>query len=284
MRSPRRNRTLVTRTLAIAIGLAVAACSSTSPETPTPTDAAEQTPSRSDDPVEGLFDVGAHRLYMECRETGSPTVVFLHGVGGQASDWGATLADLTDMPTCNYDRLNVGRSDLDPGRHQAIDSVEDLEALLGVAEVEPPYLLVGHSFGGMIALLYAANHPDDVAGILLVDATLPLEAELDPPKLVDDIKAELDDNDEHLDFYEAFGQVGAELDRLPPIPITYLFGALQDLPPEWERGAYVESLHAFIDGLPRGRLVEEDSGHAMPIEIPEEIAAQIRTMFEAIGA
>ena len=237
-----------------------------------------------DQAIEGLFDVGDHRLFLECRGDGSPTVVFLHGVGGRASDWDATLTGLTDLPTCNYDRLNVGRSDRDPGRHQVRDSVRDLDALLDVADVEPPYLLVGHSFGGMLALSYAANHPGEMAGVLLVDATLPLEAELDPPKLVDDIMAELDDNDENLDFYEAFGQVGTELDRLPSVPITYLFGTLQELAPEWEPGAYVEALHAFIEGLPKGRLVEEQSGHGMPLEIPDEIAAQTRKMFEAIGA
>jgi pimeloyl-ACP methyl ester carboxylesterase len=134
----------------------------------------------------------------------------------------------------------------------------------------------------MIALSYAAQHPSGVAGILLVDATLPLEAALDPPKLVDQIKAELDANDEHVDFYEAFGQVGAQLDRLPPVPIAYLFGSHQELPPEWEPGAYEEALHAFINGLPQGRLIEEPSSHAMPLEIPQEIAAQTRTMLDEI--
>ena len=242
------------------------------------------TGSPSQDHVEGLYDVGSHRLFMECRGAGSPTVVFLHGVGGGSADWFATLAQLPEVPSCIYDRLNAGRSDHDPGRSQAIDSVDDLHALLGAAGVKPPYLLVGHSFGGMIALMYAATYPDEVDGILLVDATLPFEAELDPPGSRDEIRAELDANVEHLDWYDAYEQVGAVLDRLPLVPITYLFGTLQELPAEWEPGAYVDTLHGFVDGLPRGRLVEEGSGHDMPIEIPQEIAAQTRKMLEAVGA
>lgn len=276
----RRARRFAVVWLLLPMASVATACSSPAPEPSSPPKQAGQEPAQSGTVVEGMYDVGEHRLFMQCRGTGGPRVVFLHGVGGKASDWDATLADLTDVPTCTYDRLNVGRSDADPGRHQAIDSVEDLEALLDVGGVTPPYLLVAHSFGGMIALSFAANHPDEVAGILLVDATLPLEADLDPPRLVDDIRAELDDNDEHVDFYEAFGQVGAELDRLPPIPITYLFGTLQVAPPEWEPGAYEEALHAFIDGLPRGRLVVERSSHDMPLEIPEEIAAQTRMLLE----
>ena len=278
----RRGRRSVMMSLLLPLGLAAVACSSSAPEPVSTHTAAVQTASQSGKVVERMYDVWDHRLFMQCRGAGSPTIVFLHGVGGQASDWDATLTGLADLPTCNYDRLNAGHSGHDPGRHRVKDSVQDLDALLEVAGVEPPYLLVGHSFGGMIALSYASSHPDDVAGILLVDATLPLEAELDPPELVDDIRAELDDNDEHVDFYDAFEQVGAELDRLPPVPITYLFGTLQELPPEWEPGAYVEALHAFFDGLPQGRLVEEQSGHAMPLEIPDEIGAQTRSMLEAI--
>jgi pimeloyl-ACP methyl ester carboxylesterase len=233
-------------------------------------------------PIEGRFDVRGHRLFARCEGTGTPTVVLLHGVGGQSADWTATLHQLPGVPTCNYDRLNVGRSDRDPGRHKAVDSVKDLHVLLDVAGVEPPYLLVGHSVGGMLALMYAGLHPDEVAGILLVDATLPLEAELDPPELAGQIAADLDANDEHLDWYDAFRQVGAVLDRLPPVPITYMYGALQTLPSEWEAGAYEKALHEFIDSLPEGRLVEEQSGHEMPIEIPGEIANQVREMLDAI--
>jgi len=273
------------RALALAIGLALAGCTNT-PSASTSDGAVSNGPtSASDDrTIEGLFDVGDHRLFLECRGGAGPTIVFLHGVGGQSSDWAATVAGLPDLRTCIYDRLNAGRSDRDPGRHEVVDSVEDLDALMEAAGLEPPYVLVGHSFGGMISLMYAENHPDDVAGILLVDATLPLEADLDPPRLVEEIKAQLDDNVEHVDFYDAFGEVGAGLHRLPSIPITYLFGTLQELAPEWAPGAYEEALHEFIDGLPQGRLVEENSGHDMPIEIPEEIAAQTRTMLEAIGA
>lgn len=269
------------RALALAIGLALAGCSSQSSEpkarVSTPTGAASSTDQT------GFFDVGGHRLFMECEGTGSPTIVFLHGAGGQSGDWSATLEDLSGLATCNYDRLNVGASDRDPVRHTVTDSVADLGSLLDAASVEPPYLLVAHSFGGMIGLMYAAEHPNEVSGILLVDATMPFEAELDPPELVDQIAAELDDNPEHVDFYDAFAEAAAAIDRLPPVPITYLFGTLQEPPPEWEPGAYEEALHAFIRSLPHGRLVEEDSGHDMPLEIPGEIASQIRAMLDRIG-
>ena len=273
------------RALALAIGLALAACTNTPSGSTSrvypPTGAVSAS---ADQTTDGLFDVGGHRLYMECEGDGSPTIVFLHGAfGGTSRDWSATLAHLSGVATCNYDRLNVGASDRDHGRHTVTDSVADLELLLDVAGVDPPYLLVAHSFGGMIALMYAAEHPEEVSGILLVDATLPLEADLDPPELVDQIKVELDDNPEHVDFYDAFAQVGAVLDRLPAVPITYMFGTLQDPVPDWEPGAYEKALHEFIDGLPHGRLVEEQSGHAMPIEIPDEIAVLTRKMLEAIG-
>jgi hypothetical protein len=126
------------RRLAATFLLLAAACTSAAPDH----SSAPPRSASAGDHVEGMFDVGGHRLYMECEGNGSPRVVFLHGVGGQASDWNATLTGLNGIPTCNYDRLNAGRSDLDPRRHRAIDSVRDLEALLDVAGVEPPYVLV----------------------------------------------------------------------------------------------------------------------------------------------
>ena len=106
---------LMRRALALAIGLALAACTNApSGSTSGGTVPNGPTSASEDQTIEGLFDVGDHRLFLECRGGGSPTIVFLHGVGGRASDWDATLTGLTDLPTCNYDRLNVGRSDLIP--------------------------------------------------------------------------------------------------------------------------------------------------------------------------
>ena len=133
---------------------------------------------------------------MDCTGTGTPTVVMLHGIiwesgfGGDSVAWDATREALPTR-TCAYDRRNVGLSEQVPGTSSATDAVEDLHGVLEAAGVEPPYVLAGHSFGGLLSLLYAGTYPDEVAGIVLVDATLPLEWDLDPPETVDEVKASL---------------------------------------------------------------------------------------------
>ena len=101
------------------------------------------------------------------------------GLGRDSVAWDAAREALTTR-TCAYDRRNIGLAKV-PGTSSATDAVEDLRGLLEAAGVEPPYVLAGHSFGGLLSLLYAGTYPDEVAGIVLVDATLPLEWALDPP-------------------------------------------------------------------------------------------------------
>jgi pimeloyl-ACP methyl ester carboxylesterase len=144
--------------------------------------------------VDELVQVNGRGLYLACTPGEGPTVVFSHGVGGQSVDWDATLSNLADIPTCVYDRVNVGLSDREAGRHSATDDVEDLHAPLEVAGIEPPYVLVGHSFGGMEMLMYAGTYPEDVEGIVLADAPLPFESLLDPPDRRAEIRAELNAN------------------------------------------------------------------------------------------
>jgi pimeloyl-ACP methyl ester carboxylesterase len=80
---------------------------------------------------------------------------------------------------CTYDRLNVGRSDSDAGRHTGADSVRELHALLDAAAVPGPYLLVGFSFGGLLAIMYAGTYPDQVTGLVSLDGSLPTDDEVD---------------------------------------------------------------------------------------------------------
>jgi pimeloyl-ACP methyl ester carboxylesterase len=133
----------------------------------------------------GRIDTGGgRRMYLECRGTGSPTVVLVAGLKASADDWNITeatapavfsgIANATRV--CAYDRPGtpVGEqpSRSDPVRQPttAADAVDDLHALLVAAHEPAPYVLVGHSYGGLIARLYARTYPHDAAGLVLVDA------------------------------------------------------------------------------------------------------------------
>jgi pimeloyl-ACP methyl ester carboxylesterase len=133
----------------------------------------------------GLVDIGGGRkMYLECRGTGSPTVVLVAGLKGSAEDWSivektaptvfSEVAKFTRV--CAYDRPGTpvgekpSRSDPVPQPTTAEDAVADLHALLSAAGEAGPYVLVGHSYGGLVVRLYASTYPEDVSGLVLIDA------------------------------------------------------------------------------------------------------------------
>lgn len=113
------------------------------------------------------------RLNLYCVGQGTPTVVFVSGMADEMVPWGL-VQPMTARRSraCAYDRAGVGFSD--PGRREATagEIAEDLRRLLKAASVPPPYVLVGHSYGGLAVRLYASLHRSEVAGVVLVDATL----------------------------------------------------------------------------------------------------------------
>ena len=141
----------------------------------------------------GLVDIGdGRRLYLECQGAGSPTVVLEAGFRTRADLWSDDLIQPEAPRTmvfpgvaaftrvCAYDRpgtttviegeLLTSRSDPAPMPRTAVESVHDLHALLEAADVPGPYVLVGHSYGGMLMRLYASTYPDEIVGMVLVDA------------------------------------------------------------------------------------------------------------------
>ena len=140
----------------------------------------------------GSVDIGGRSLYMECRGQGSPTVILEAGFRSRADYWTDDLIQ-PDAPrtmvfpgvaaltrVCAYDRpgtmtfidgtLLPSRSDPVSMPRTALESVHDLHALLQAAMAPGPYVLVGHSYGGMFARLYASTYPSEVIGMVLVDA------------------------------------------------------------------------------------------------------------------
>jgi pimeloyl-ACP methyl ester carboxylesterase len=116
-------------------------------------------------------DVGGYRLHISCIGDGSPTVVLDAGQGGFSLDWSLIQPELaTTTRVCAYDRAGYGWSDPSPQPRTPRQIAEELHTLLVNAGIEGPYVLVGHSAGGKHVRLYATRHPQDLAGMVLVDA------------------------------------------------------------------------------------------------------------------
>ena len=129
-------------------------------------------------------------MYLQCRGTGSPTVVLVSGLDSAADVWTGYQPDPSlavfarfarFARVCAYDRpgapvgdnLTPSRSTPVPQPTTAQDAVRDLHALLRAAGEPGPYVLAGHSYGGLITRLYAGEYPSEVAGIVFVDAFAP---------------------------------------------------------------------------------------------------------------
>ena len=110
------------------------------------------------------------KLNLVCLGKGSPTVVFDIGVGDPAGDWSLVQPHVaTFTRACSYDRAGIGFSDGSSGRGSSAEIVADMKRMLSAASIDPPYILVGQSYGGMNVRLYYYMHPDEVAGLVLVD-------------------------------------------------------------------------------------------------------------------
>jgi pimeloyl-ACP methyl ester carboxylesterase len=121
-----------------------------------------------------LVDVGDHQLHLRCTGSGSPTVVLEAGGGGMSSEFGWIAPAVSEQTrVCVYDRASHGWSDPTTAGRNGAQTATDLHTLLERGDVPGPYVLAGHSFGGLYTLAYAALFPDDVVGMVLVDTTAP---------------------------------------------------------------------------------------------------------------
>ena len=117
-----------------------------------------------------MVDIGGRRLHLYCSGAGPLTVVFDAHAGGAGASWFAVQPHVAKRTrACVYDRAGLGFSDLAPRANTSGHAVEDLHKLLASASIAPPYLLVGSSYGGANAQLYAYRYPEQVAGMVLVE-------------------------------------------------------------------------------------------------------------------
>jgi pimeloyl-ACP methyl ester carboxylesterase len=176
-------------------------------------------------PVSGrLIDVGGHRMHLSCTGSGGPTVVLQPG-GGDFSSAMAWIAPAVAHRTrvCVYDRPGRGWSEPSENAQDGTRIATDLHTLLQRAGVPGPYVLAGHSFGGLYVLAHAARYPADVAGLVLVDST-------NPATVADPAKAKAYDGgsyDAVTDRVSALAAAAARVGLVRPVG-AFSYG---DLPP-----------------------------------------------------
>ena len=193
-----------------------------------------------------LVDVGGYELHISCVGSGSPTVILEAGLGEPAAMMAGWIQPGVASSTrvCAYDRAGEGWSDLAPSSRDGLAIATDLHTLLNRAEVDPPYVLVGHSSGGPYVEVYAARYPAEVAGMVLLDAQ-PADAIADLPGYAGE--------------YNALRRGIALIPSLARLGATRLIysSAGAGLPPEaqaqvrafWSTGTYGRAFRDEIAGL-----------------------------------
>jgi pimeloyl-ACP methyl ester carboxylesterase len=119
-----------------------------------------------------LIDIGGRRLHLNCTGSGVPTIVAESGLGGFSTDWALVQPEVSKFTRfCSYDRAGYAWSDNGPALDMVEETVDDLRMLLRKAGVDPPYVLIGASLGGLYVRAYQRRFPEEVAGLVLADAS-----------------------------------------------------------------------------------------------------------------
>ena len=285
-------------TLAVSFSAAVGCSSDDGGEDAEPGGTTTPSATTDGDAIEGKFDVGGHSLYLECRGTEPPTVLYLHGsiteteVDPHAN--GETFIDALEDEhrVCVYDRRNLAHSDAVDEVQLPEDAIADLHSLLEAAEVSPPYVLLGASFGGLLSYLYANTYPDDVVGMVLLDSQFPDELSLEhlfkPEDTYEAFDAE-DENEslERISHFKVLKASEPYIGREPAIPVTYLASLTEGFDvndygiPEYDREV-IKLQEAYVDRFAPGRYLRVDSPHFMEQAIPDVVTKELRRLLDEL--
>lgn len=287
-------KTTTFTTLAAVVGsLGLAACAGSGADTAAETTAATSSTmatttmvlDRTTASFDELVAIGDGRLHVRCQGTGDATVVLIAGWDHASGDWAAVEPAIAERTrVCSYDRFGTGASDA-PSTPQTFEmQVADLHELLDEVGEPGPYVVVGHSFGGAEAVTFASTYPDEVAGLLLVDAsptTWP-DTVCSVPAYAGGCALMRDPSQgERLDVFPAFESVAA-ITSLGDLPMTVMVAAHRS--PDGLTPEEVARLDAlWAEGADRWAQLStastvvtvEDTGHAIQLEQPAIVIEEI---------
>ena len=231
---------------------------------------------------------GDRGLYVRCTGSGSPTV-FMEGGDDDTSDsYGFAEEPVAKVTrTCVYDRANLGQSDPREGPLGLDEYVGDMEALFEKAKIPGPYVLVGTSGGGYLSVGYAVKHPDQVAGIVLVEIGPPFKHP--PHEIVEGTDPSNPENVEQRDYLQIEKDAWVAKKEIGDIPVTIISNrySTEEIAaaefPEEKPGmrSNVKNQKEWLVLSPRAEQVVVTTGHAVEEEDPQLVINQILAVVKA---
>jgi pimeloyl-ACP methyl ester carboxylesterase len=228
-------------------------------------------------------DVDGRQLRLRIEGAGSPTVVMEIGLGGPLEEWATVQPEVAKFTrVVAYDRIGSNHSsEVFTGRNVAAE----LHTALAKAQLPPPYVLVGQSFGGTFNRVFASMYPGEVVGMVLLDPSQ--ESFIDWMEIHHPEKGLSKMRKEDPRMAATIAETLEELKSsgpLPDVPVVVVTGARPnsnsfwaELLPEW-----TASHDEFTRQLPNGRhVITEKSGHGVQVEQPELVVDLIREIVEA---
>ena len=295
----RRPRRLVAVTAAIlTIGIAACGDDTTSPSSPAPSVASTTTAlAPPTTVVDELITVDSGTMRFRCVGSGATTVLLIAGWGDAGASWGAIEPAVAEHArVCSYARLGTGDSDAPSTTQTFATQASDLHALLDAAREPSPYVVLGHSFGGAKGVMFASQYPDEVVGLMLLDAspaTWPAAVCAVPDDGTDAARtfqagcAVMHDptqDPERLDVFRAFDEVDA-VRSLDDLPLTVMTAARRTAPglaaDELARldATWSDGVERWADLSANSNVVSvEDTGHYIQLDQPELVVAELLSL------
>jgi pimeloyl-ACP methyl ester carboxylesterase len=246
--------------------------------------------------TKGLFslqkiDAGGHTLNMLTGGEAASAVVFEAGFGAGLESWSTVQSTTAKFArTVSYDRAGIGQSEAGPKPRAAKQIAQELHLALQKAGILPPYVLVGHSFGGIYVRVFADMYPKEVAGMVLIDPSqeafddwAKTHQEAQRPARDEEIaKAPAGVRDENAELSVSYAQARAA--KVPAgIPVILLTAMKDDTMPATVRRVWSQMHEDWITKVPGGKhIVVENSGHFIQAEQPQVVIDAIREVVEQV--
>ncbi len=235
------------------------------------------------DDIAESFDVGEGRtLYLQCSGEGSPLILLEAGDESGVEEWQPVFDSLAaETRTCAYDRAGIGRSTDATGCRGVDELLGDLEALLAVADLAGPYVLVGASGGGYLMAGLADRHPADVAGLVLLETPKAITVSTLPPEVLEQIACDSPTNIERRDYIaveHAVWDARSEIGEFPMTIISNDYGP--DAPPGDEQ-TNVADQQGWLVLSPNSKQIVVTSGHDVAWNESELVTDEILAVLAA---